>query len=529
LVVTGNREATISAFLVSGVSLVGRALGLVKTMVIAWIFGATHLVDAFFVAYMLPTILPMIAKSMISTAFIPRFMRSLRASSDSHSWQGANTLFTVALGIFLLATIALAAFPEFLVKAVAPGLPPETFGTAVTLTRVMATATIFLGINAILSAIAYARHRFVYASLETVLTNSAVILGTIVFAPHYGIVALGWSVVAGFMAQTILLIVANRDLLVDAIRPAFAFRHEDFRAPLRHIFPLTVGAVGAVATGLVDQIFASYLDAGSIAVLGYATMLALLPMEIFGQPIRTTFYPLLSRHHADGNYDAMRDSHIRGLRVYILVMLPAIGILIMFGEPAVAVLLQRGSFDAQMTEKTAWVIIALSLGLLSRAFAWFNFGVFHALVQPWIPVVLGLVEVAINIVLTWMLVGPFGVFGIGLATSLALTVTAVVTTVLLTRRLAYPIAGLLVEPFLKVAGITAAALVVAYVIGRLALIAFEPSGSWWRNVCLLSGLAPAAAIFFWAGWLLRLGEISSLLSYVRRKISGETAIEASRP
>jgi len=193
------------------------------------------------------------------------------------------------------------------------------------------------------------------------------------------------------------------------------------------------------------------------------------------------------------------------------------------------VLLQRGSFDTQMTEKTAWVIIALSLGLLSRAFAWFNFGVFHALVQPWIPVVLGLVEVAINIVLTWVLVGPFGVFGIGLATSLALTVTAVVTTVLLMRRLAYPIAGLLVEPFLKVAGITAAALVVAYVIGKLALVAFDPSGSWWRNVCLLSGLVPAAAIFFWGGWLLRLGEISSLLSYVRRRISGETAIEASRP
>ena len=527
--VTGNREATISAVVVSGVSLAGRALGLVKTMVIAWVFGATNLVDAFFVAYMLPTILPMIAKSMIATAFIPRFMRSLRSSSDPGSWQGANTLFTSALGIFAIATVALAVFPELLVKMVAPGLARETFATAVALTRVMSIATIFLGVNAILSAVAYARHRFVYASLDAVLTNSFIILGTLVFAPHYGIVALGWSVVAGFMAQSILLIAGSRDLLAAAIRPALAFGHEDFRAPLRHIFPLTVGAIGAVATGLVDQIFASFLDAGSIAVLGYATMLALLPMEIFGQPIRTTFYPLLSRHHADGNYDAMRDSHVRGLRVYILVMLPAIAILVMYGEPAVAVLLERGSFDAQMTQKTAWVVVALSLGLLSRAFAWFNFGVFHALVQPWVPVVLGLVEVAINIVLTWALVGPFGVFGIALASSLALTVTAVVTTVLLTRRLEYPIAPLLVKPFLKVAGMTAVALLAAHVFGWLALLAFAPGDAWWRNVCLLMGLVPAAVVFFGSGWVLRLNEVSSLMSYVRRKIGRDAAIEASRP
>lgn len=525
---TGSREATISAVFVSAASLAGRALGLLKTMVIAWVFGVTNLVDAFFVAYMLPTILPMIAKSMISTAFIPRFMRSLRSSSDPTSWQGANTLFTAALALFAIATVALATFPELFVRIVAPGLAPDTLATAVSLTRVMAIATIFLGVNAILSAIAYARHRFVYASLEAAVTNSFVIIGTILFAPHYGIVALGWSVVVGFMAQAILLIAANRDLLFAAIRPALAFAHDDFRAPLRHIFPLTIGAIGAVATGLVDQIFASFLDAGSIAILGYATMLALLPMEIVGQPIRTTYYPLLSRHHADGNYGAMRDAHVKGLRVYIFVMLPAIGILVMYGESAVAVLLERGSFDAQMTQKTAWVVVAFSLGLLSRAVAWFNFGVFHALVQPWVPVTLGLIEVVINIVLTWMLVGPLGVFGIALATSAALTVTAVVTTGLLMKRLDYPLVSLLVEPFLKVAGMTIIALGSAKFFSWLTLVIVEPSGSWLRNFCLLMGLVPALFVYLASGWLCRLGEVSSLMMYVRRKVNGQAMAEGSR-
>jgi len=283
--------------------------------------------------------------------------------------------------------------------------------------------------------------------------------------------------------------------------------------------PQAIGAIGSVATVFVDQAFASHLDAGSIAILGYATMLALIPMEIFGQAIRTTFYPILSRNYADGNLDELRRNHIRGLRLYLIVMVPSMAILIGFAEPAVTVLFERGSFAQESTHQMALVIIALSVGLLSGAVSWFNFGVFHALVQPWIPVTLGLLGVVLNITLTWVLVRPFGVFGIALATSITLIITSIVTIVLLTLRLKTNIVSALVEPSIKVAIMTAVMLVFAILSGKLAVTVFEVDDRFWTSICQLFGIIPGAVAFIIVGAMLRLTEIRSALIMLDEKLS----------
>ena len=503
--------------MVSGLNLVGKMLGMVKTLVIAWVFGATGVVDAFMVAYLLPTVLPAVFKGMITAAFVPQFMRSLSDNRQSVQWRGANTLFTVSSLLALAFAILLILFPGALVTVVAPGLPEETDSLATELTRLMGAGAFFLGINAILTAIAYARQRFIYASLESVVINSFVIIGCLIFVPRYGVVALASSVVAGFVAQTIILCVTTRDLIRHTLRPAFDWSHEDFQGPLRHMFPLVVGSLGAITLGIVDQIFTSYLDAGSIAVLGYATMLSLAPMEVFGQAIRTTFYPMLSKSHADGDREGFRLTHINGLRLYILVIVPCMAILIWFAEPVVALLFERGSFTSETTQRTASVVIALVIGLLSRALAWFNFGVFHALVRPWIPVTLGLFEVMLNIVLTWALVGPLGVFGVALATSISLTITAIITTIIVGRLLESRIVPALIEPGTKIAIMTLVGIFIAQLTGNFFVAVLGPQGVFWMNAVLLAGLVPGALAFIATGILLRLAEIKGALILLEQK------------
>lgn len=512
-----HRHIAVSTALVSAVNLLGKVLGFAKTMAIAWAFGASSLVDAFLVAYMLPTVLPTVLKGMLTAAFIPRFMRSLSGSRTHEAWRGANSLFTLLCGLFAGLTIALIVFADPLVTILAPGLADHSHDMATALTRTMALGAFFLGLNAILTAIAYARQRFGFAALEGVVTNSVIIAGILLFSGKFGVEALAVSVVVGFAAQTVVLTAANWRLVRDVVRPAIDWAHEDFRAPLRHMVPLTVGAIGAVVIGVINQVFASYLDAGSIAVLGYATMLALIPMEIFGQAIRTTFYPTLSRHHAEGDVAALRETHIRGLRLYVLVMLPAIALLIIFAEPAVAVVFERGSFSADMTRQTAAVVIAVAVGLLSRGVAWFNFGVFHSLVQPWIPVTLGLLEVILNAVLAWLLVKPFGVVGIALATSIAHTVSMIVTLVLLTRRLGTNIVQPMLEPCLKIGVMTAALVLTAKLAAYLGVAALQPQGRFWESAWMLAGVLPAGVAFLAVGAFLQLAEVRGMLAVIREK------------
>jgi len=132
-------------------------------------------------------------------------------------------------------------------------------------------------------------------------------------------------------------------------------------------------------------------------------------------------------------------------------------------------------------------------------------------------VTLGLVEVLINICLTWILVGPFGIFGIALATSISLTITAIVTTVMITRELEFRVVPALIEPFIKISLMTAVMLVFAASTGNLLFVTFRPEGVFWANAALLAGIVPGAIAFLVTGILLRLGEIRSALGLLEQK------------
>jgi putative peptidoglycan lipid II flippase len=163
------------------------------------------------------------------------------------------------------------------------------------------------------------------------------------------------------------------------------------------------------------------------------------------------------------------------------------------------------------------VVIAVAAGLLSRGVAWFNFGVFHSLVQPWIPVTLGLLEVVLNVVLAWLLVKPFGVVGIALATSIAHTVTMIVTLVMLTHRLGAKIIEPMLEPCVKIGVMTAALVVTAKLAAYLGVAALQPQGRFWESTWMLAGALPAGVAFLAVGALLRLAEVKGMLAVLHEK------------
>ncbi len=505
---------------VSALNLVGKFLGLVKTLVIAWTFGASGLMDAFLVAYLLPTVIPNVLKGIVSAAFIPRYMDALRDARGAGQWRGVNTLFTLMLVAVSFAATLMALNPLLVVDAVAPGLGAESRELAGGLLRVMALATVVLGINAVLSAVAFAQSKFVVASLEGIVSNLFIIAACFLFVPAHGIWALAYAVIAGFAAQSLLLVMAHWQTLVRFLRPALAVRHPDFQAALRHVGPLVIGFAGAVVMDIVDQIFASWVGAGAIAVLSYATMLALVPIEIFGHAVRTAFYTTFSRLWAAGDVAGMAEAHRRGVQVLVFLMVPASTVFIVYAEDLVSLLFERGRFDRDDARAVSWVVMALSVGMLSKATSWFNFAAFHAMVRPWIPVALGLFAVVLNVILTWLLAGPLGVPGIALATSLAVSVTALASSMLLSRALQYRIAAALW-------GTTWRVIVMSLVMVAVAKgLAFLVAGIWMaphgtaERVIDLAMLVPGFGAFIAAGWLLGLDEIRVARDFVARRLGG---------
>lgn len=412
-----NARAMRSALGLSLVGLASKGLAIGKTILIAALFGASASLDGFWVAYTLPTLLPALLSTVITVAFVPRFMASIEGRTGAEAWRGANTLFTLILALVLLATGLMAVFTDALVAALAPGLDAATHDVAVGLTRVLLPCVPLLTLSSILSAVSNARERFLLPALEGVLTNVTVIAAALFCAASLGVAALTWGVLAGFVLQAGVLIWGNRDLLRSSLRPALALRHPDFRAPAAHVLPLLVGSAGAVLTSLVNQYFLSEGGAGAISAMAYASMFAFLPVEVFVQSVITTFYPAFGRHFARGDLAAARDSFADGLRFVLFLTLPCAVLLAVFAEPIMVVLLERGSFSADDTALTAAMVAVLSAAMLLRALAFFNYRVLHAALRPWLQVGIGLLGVATHVGLCQLWGERDGALGIAWATA----------------------------------------------------------------------------------------------------------------
>ncbi len=383
----------------SALSGAGKLLAIGKTMLVAALFGASVQLDAFWVAYSLPLLLPGILTTVVTVAFVPRFMASLDGRDGPDAWQGANTLFTVLLALSLLATVAMYLAADRLVALLAPGLPPASQREAADLTRILLPVVPLLTLSSVLSAVGNARERFLLPALDGVLTNLTVILSALLFARHVGVVALTFGVIAGFVLQAGVLLWGNRADLRCNLRPAFAWRHPDFVKPLGHFLPLLVGSAGATMTGLVNQHFLSHAGEGAISAMAYAVMVAFLPVEVFAQAVITTMYPSVSRHLSRGELAEASGAFSDGLRFMLFLTLPcAIG-LVVFAEPLMVLLLERGAFGPDQTAMTASIASILALGIVARSVAYLGYRVLHAALRPWTQVAIGFAGVATHVAL----------------------------------------------------------------------------------------------------------------------------------
>lgn len=494
----------------------GKFLAIGKTMLVASLFGASASLDAFWVAYSLPLLLPSLLATVVTVAFVPRFMATLEGRHGPEAWAGANTFFTVVVGTSIAAAVAMYVYADALVGRLAPGLDAATRGEAVALTRLLLPCVPLLTLSSVLSALGNARERFVLPALEGVLTNVTVIVSALLLARHYGVMALTLGVLAGFLLQAGVLIFGNREDLRRSIRPRLALLHPDFRAPAAHLLPLFVGSAGSVLTGLINQYFLSHDGAGAISAMAYAAMFAFLPVEIFAQAVITTSYPALGRHFARRELDGAARAFAEGVRFLLLLTLPAAVLLVLFSEPLVALLLERGAFTAEKTAMTAQIAQVLALGLVFRASAYLSYRVLHAAARPWLQVAIGLLGVTTHLLLCLAWADSAGASGVAWAATLSMLQSALLAFAAALWTLGWRWPGGLGIELAKLAAIAASVAAVGAALRPLAWPALE-GGRFAHAIGAMGAAAVAVAAGLACAWMLRQPDLRWMLAGVRSK------------
>ncbi|MEO5741960.1 MAG: murein biosynthesis integral membrane protein MurJ [Vicinamibacterales bacterium] len=438
-----SRQLVRSAGVIGVATMTSRVLGLIRDQVLAYFFGAGDAMDAFRVAFRLPNALrDLFAEGALSAALVPTFTRALAIGDRRAVRRLSSNVITVLLLISGTVIVAGIVFAEPLVHLYADGFRdiPGKIELTIRLTRVMFPFLAMVAVAAVMMAMLNALHHFFIPALSPAMFNVATILCAIIAVPLSR--RLGIEPIIAIAAGTLIGGVGQILLQWPVLRRE-GFRYQpvlDVGDPgLREIGRLMVPGVAGLAAVQINLLVNSWLAAGlgtgAVSWLDYAFRLMYMPIGLFGVSIATASLPTISGHAADHNDPGIRRAVSSGLRMMLMLNVPATVGLLVLATPIVRLIFERGRFTEADTAATAAALMCYAPGLIGYSAVKLVSPAFYALGNSRIPGIASAASVAFNVSMNLVLVRSLGHRGLALGTAAAALLNAGLLLVLLRARL----------------------------------------------------------------------------------------------
>jgi len=421
--------------------MVSRILGFLRDAIIARVFGAGMATDAYAVAFKLPNLLRrLFAEGAFSQAYVPilaeyknkQGMDATRALVD----RVATLLALVVAGVSLLGVLG----APYVIRVVAPGFHADAdkFALTVQLTRVMFPYILFITLVSLAAGILNTWNRFIIPAFTPSLLNISLIGMTLFAAPYFDppALALAWGVFLGGVMQLLLQI---RPLMrINMLpRPKFDPSDPGVRRILILMGPAVLGVSVSQLSQVINNMIASFLPTGSVSWIYYADRLMEFPSGLLGVALGTILLPSLSKLHADQRMEEFSSLLDWGLRLTLLLTLPATLALAILAVPLISTLFQYGKFTPDDVLFTRNALLAYSVGLTGLIMVKVLAPSFYARQDIRTPVKIAIFALVVTQLMNIVTVRLFAHAGLPLSIGLAACLNAGLLYIGLRRRKVY--------------------------------------------------------------------------------------------
>ncbi len=421
-----------AAGVVSAITLLSRALGLVRDAVIAARLGAGYFSDCLNIAFEIPNLTRrVLGEGSLSAFIVPVYSRARKEEGDSGGWRFvSNALNTFTLLTLLLTALGIIFSKQLFIifggiKYFARG-ETEYLNLGTSLTQIMFPFLMFLALASLLMGVLHSHRHFTMPALGSVMLNITIILASFIFAkvtPKRFTFVLAWAVLIGVVLRVAILI---PPLIARGFRytPVLRAGSPRLRQLYKMMLPATLGLAVVHLNIMVDSNFANFLGPGRVTYLRNANRLIQFPLALFASAIATAILPQLTGYLLEDKKRQLKQTMSFAFRLLMIIFIPATVGLIALGQPIIELILQRGYWTAEATLNTQFALMFYALGLLPIAFLRIITPLYYARQDVMTPFKMGAIALGINIALNafFIFFTPLEHGGLAFASSIAAAV-----------------------------------------------------------------------------------------------------------
>nr|WP_307773020.1 murein biosynthesis integral membrane protein MurJ [Providencia stuartii] len=408
---------------ISSMTMMSRVLGFIRDAIIARVFGAGAAADAFFVAFKLPNLLRRIfAEGAFSQAFVPILAEYKNQQGDEATRTFVayiSGMLTLALAIVTI--IGMIAAP-WVIYVTAPGFTTDAdkFALTTDLLRVTFPYIFLISLASLAGAILNTWNRFSVPAFAPTLLNVSMIFFAAFAAPYFDppVMSLAWAVIVGGVLQLVYQLPHLKKIGM-LVLPRLSFRDSGVWRVMKMMGPAIIGVSVSQISLIINTIFASFLQSGSVSWMYYADRLMELPSGVLGVALGTILLPSLSKSFTSGNHQEYRHLMDWGLRLCLLLALPcAIGLAIL-SEALTVSLFQYDKFTAHDSLMTQYALMAYCVGLTGMILVKILAPGFYSRQDIRTPVKIAIVTLILTQLMNLAFIGPMKHAGLALSIGLA--------------------------------------------------------------------------------------------------------------
>ncbi|MCL2792632.1 MAG: murein biosynthesis integral membrane protein MurJ [Spirochaetaceae bacterium] len=424
-----SKKSSVSAILVMLCTFISRILGFAKIAVIGAFFGATKHADVLNAVFSIPNNLrKLMAEGALSSAFIPVLSESLVKEKDKAVTKTiVRNIITFQVIIIVPLCILSIFFADFLInKVFFEFADPYLNSLAVDLFRWIISYLLLISISAAVMAVHNSHGYFFIPAITPILFSITVISGIVFFYKYLGIFSMVIGVLSGGLLQVIFQLPLFFKNGYD-LKPSFNFNNHYFKKIMKNWFPVVATASIFAINSQIAIRFASGLETGSSSALSYAIVFWQFPFGVFSASITTVFFPKMSRLSASNMTNELLKTVNTGVIHLYSLLLPSGIFMFVMGNEIISIAMQRGSFIAENTHLTAFVLKGYAAGIFTAGFVNFLQRFYystHNYKKPFIfAAIICIIDVVFSIILkqTFLRVG-----GLAIANTIAFSVGAII-------------------------------------------------------------------------------------------------------